>query len=78
PPVTASPDTASSDTSAPSEPTPPAADSSSQTGPIPPPDSAASSVEEPAPHDEGLGTAGILALLASAAGLLVLFFVFRR
>jgi hypothetical protein len=67
PPVTAPPDTASSDTSAPS-----------QTGPAPPPDSAAASAEAPAPGDEGLGTAGILALLASAAGLLVLFFLVRR
>lgn len=75
---TASPDTASPDTSAPSEPAPPASDSPSQTGPAPPPDSAAASVEAPAPQDEGLGTAGILALLASAAGLLVLFFLFRR
>jgi len=78
PPVTAPPDTASSDTSAPSEPTPAASDSSSQIAPAPPPDSAASSVEAPAPQDEGLGTAGILALLASAAGLLVLFLLFRR
>lgn len=67
PPDTASSDTASSDTSAPS-----------QTGPAPPPDSAAASAEAPAPRDEGLGTAGILALLASAAGLLVLFFLVRR
>ncbi|MFB6249582.1 MAG: hypothetical protein ABEL97_13530 [Salinibacter sp.] len=78
PPVTASPDTASSDTSAPSEPVPPASGSPSQTGSAPPPDSAAPSVEEPAPDDEGVGTAGPLALLASAAGLLVLFLVFRR
>lgn len=74
----ASSDTASSDTSALSESARPGSGSPSQTSPAPPPDSAASSVEEPAPHDEGLGTAGILALLASAAGLLALFFVFRR
>lgn len=77
PPDTASSGSTSPDSSAPPEP-PAAADSPSETSPASPQDSATASAEAPVPRSEGLGTRGILALLASAAGLLVLFLLFRR
>ena len=77
PPDTASSAPTSRAPSAPSEP-PSAADPPPKPGPAPPPDSANVAAEAPGPQAEGLGTTGILALLASAAALLVLFLVFRR